>query len=285
VSVDVDQVVEVSARLALIVGLMIVGLAIVRLVRNQVLRRLSATEKMDEARKKQLQTVLQVLIWAANVTIVGIAVVMSLGLFVDIGPLIAGIGVVGLALSLGAQTLIKDLIGGLVILIENQYAVGDVIAVGDVSGVVERLTLRATYVRGLDGKLHLMPNGDVRTVSNVTRGWSRAVVDLGVAYEEDMERVLATLKREAEAFAEVPDYVPLLLEPPAVLGPLTLGDWAVTVRVMVKTLPGKQWSVAMELRKRLLAACDRENISLPYPRQEVIVRRTDPPVPTGGLSG
>jgi small conductance mechanosensitive channel len=204
--------------------------------------------------------------------LVVIALMMVLGRFVDITPLLTSLGVVGLALSLGAQTLIKDLIGGLMVLIENQYAVGDVIQVGSVSGTVERLTLRATYVRDIGGKLHLVPNGDVRVVSNVTKDWARALVDIGVAYEEDLERVADVLNQVAEQFAGDPDFSELLLDPPSVIIPLSLGDWAMNARVMVKTLPGKQWGVATELRKRILAACEHENITLPYPRQEVLVQ-------------
>jgi len=164
------------------------------------------------------------------------------------------------------------LIGGVLILLENQYAVGDSIQVGTVSGVVERITLRATYVRAIDGYLYVVPNGEVRIVANQTKEWSRALVDVGVAYEEDLDRALRVLTEAGEAFAQDPDIGPQLLEPPQVLGPLSLGDWAITVRAMVKTQPGKHWGVARELRKRILAACEREGITLPYPRQEVLVR-------------
>ena len=130
--------------------------------------------------------------------------------------------------------------------------------------------MRATYIRDIGGKLHLVPNGDVRVVSNVTRDWSRALVDIGVAYEENLERVTDVLNQAAQQFADDPAFAPQLLEPPKVIAPLSLGDWAVTVRVMIKTLPGKQWGVATELRKRILAVCERESIALPYPRQEVL---------------
>jgi small conductance mechanosensitive channel len=126
-------------------------------------------------------------------------------------------------------------------------------------------------VRGLDGSLHVVPNGEVRIVANQTKEWSRAVVDLGVAYEEDLDRALCVLQESAEAFAHEPDFGPQLLEPPAVLGPVSLGDWAITVRVTAKTLPGKQLEVGRQLYRFLLAACEREGISLPYPRQEVWV--------------
>ena len=269
---DMNTLVDLGTQVVLILGMLVLGLIVVRMARRRIITRVSSSEKIPDGRKKQIQTIVQVVGWMVNVSVIGMALMMLLSHFVDITPLLASVGVMGLALSLGAQTLIKDLIGGLLILIENQYAVGDVIQVGDVAGAVERLTLRATYVRDVNGKLHLVPNGDVRTVSNVTRGWSRAVVDIGVAYEENLDRVLNVLEQEAQQFAEDPTYAPQLLEPPSIIGPLSLGDWAITVRVMVKTQPGKQWGVAMALRKRILATCDREDITLPYPRQELLVR-------------
>lgn len=181
----------------------------------------------------------------------------------------------GLAISLGAQTLIKDLLGGLLVLVEHQCAVGDVIRVGDLSGTVERFTLRATHVRDLNGQLHIVPDGEVRVVSNLTKEWSRVLIEVGVAYEEDLDRALQVLERAAQAFAQDPQVEPLLLEPPQVFGPVSLGDWAVTVRVMVKTRPGKQWEPARDLQKVILAACEREGVTLPYPRQEVWVRGSD----------
>lgn len=258
---------------AVIVVLAALGLLVVQFVGRRVQRTVQAMEHLRPMRRKQLLTIVQILRWAVEVLIVGAALLMLLStLGVDVTPLVASVGVAGLALGLGAQTLIKDLIGGFLILAENQYVVGDTIRVGGVSGQVERFTLRATYVRDVDGSLHVVPNGEVRVVSNQTRDWSRAVVDVGVAYEEDLERVLRVLETAAETFARDPALEAELLEPPQVIAPLSLGDWAFTVRVMVKTQPGRQWQIARELRKRLLVTCEQESITLPYPRQEVWVR-------------
>jgi small-conductance mechanosensitive channel len=268
-----DRLTSYLISSALIIAVAALGLAVVQSLSGRALRILQARERLHEARRQQLVTLVQILRWGVDVLIVGSALLMLLSTFgVDITPLLASVGVAGLAVSLGAQSLIKDLIGGVLILAENQYAVGDTIQVGTVSGQVERITLRATYVRAIDGYLHVIPNGEVRIVANQTKEWSRALVDVGVAYEEDLDRALRVLAETAEAFAQDPDIGPQLLEPPQVLGPLSLGDWAITVRAMVKTQPGKHWGVARELRKRILAACEREGITLPYPRQEVLVR-------------
>jgi moderate conductance mechanosensitive channel len=161
------------------------------------------------------------------------------------------------------------------VLVENQYTVGDTIQVGALTGQVEHLTLRTTAVRGADGQLHIIPNDEVRIVSNLTKEWSRAVLDVGIAYEEDKDRVLCVRGDAAVSFALDPTFAPHLLEALQVLGPMSLGDWAVTVRVMVKTRPGKQWEVARELWKRILVACDHEGIVRPYPRQETWTRSLD----------
>ena len=268
----VDALIPLAVDLAVIVLLAGLGLLLVRFASRRIVERADSASDQPEERRKQLKTLVQVVRWIVQVSIISVALLMILGNFVDITPLLASVGVVGLAVSLGAQTLIKDLLGGLLVLLEGQYTVGDVIKVGDVSGSVERLTLRATYVRDISGNLHVVPNGEVRIVANVTKDWSRAMVDIGVAYEEDLERVLCVLSDVADAFAQDPEYGLQLLEPPAVLGPLSLGDWAVNVRVMVKTQAGKQWGVALELRKRILSACEREGVTLPYPRQEVWLR-------------
>lgn len=270
---DVDKLTSVVLSSALIVTVSVVGLVLVQVAGKLVLNKVHALDGIGTDRRQQFETLVQISRWVLDIAIVATALLMLLSTFgLDIAPLIAGVGVVGLALSFGAQTLIKDLIGGLLIVVENQYSVGDTIEVGDVSGVVETVTLRATLVRTADGSLVVVPNGEVRVVANASKGWSRAVVDVGVAYEEDLARALRVLEDAAAGFAQDPRFEPLLLEAPAVLGPLSLGEWSIAVRAMVKTLPGKQWEIARELRKQILAACEREGIDLPYPRQEVWVR-------------
>jgi small-conductance mechanosensitive channel len=268
-----DELTSYLTSGAVIIVVAALGLAVVQFLGKRSQRLFHSMEHLHEERRQQMVTLVQILRWGADVLIVGSALLMLLSTFgVDITPLLASVGVAGLAVSLGAQTLIKDLIGGFLILAENQYAVGDHIQVGDVLGQVERFTLRATHVRALNGRLYVVPNGEVRIVANLTKEWSGALVDVGVAYEEDLDHALRVLGEAAEAFAQDPDFGPQLMETPQVLGPFSLGDWAITVRVVLKTQPGKHWGVARELRKRLLAACEREGITLPYPRQEVLVK-------------
>jgi small-conductance mechanosensitive channel len=262
---------------ALIITVAILGLAAAQIVRKRLLRALKSQERLPHERRQQVLTLVEVTGWGIAVVIIGAAILMLLSnLGINISPLLASAGVAGLAIGLGAQTLIKDLIGGFFVLVENQYAVGDTIQVGSLTGQVEHLTLRTTTVRGADGQLYVIPNGEVRIVSNLTKEWSRAIVDVGVAYEEGLDRVLGVLGDAAASFALDPAFAPHLLEAPQVLGPMSLGDWAITMRVMVKTRPGKQWEVARELRKRILAVCEHEGIVLPYPRQETWTRSPNP---------
>jgi small-conductance mechanosensitive channel len=268
-----DPLLSHLAQGLLVLALAALGLIATHFGGKRAVERLQSADQMPEERQQQVVTLTYAIRWGVNVVIVVTAVLALLSTFgVNITPLLASAGVAGLALSLGAQSLIKDFIGGLLILIENQYSVGDAIEVGSVSGLVEQITLRATHVRGLNGNLYVVPNGEVRIVANQTKDWSRAVVNLGVAYEEDLDRALGILRESAEAFADQPDMGSQLLEPPTVTGPVSLGDWAITVRVMAKTRPGKHWEVARQLQQFLLATCEREGISLPYPRQEVWVR-------------
>ena len=205
---------------------------------------------------------------------VGLVFIVVVALFmvlqavgVDIAPLLAGAGVVGLAISFGAQSLVKDVISGLFILFENQFGIGDVIRIGSASGAVERMTLRATFLRDLSGTMHVIPNGEIKQVSNLTRSWSRAVLDIGVAYHEDVDRAMEVMREVGREMWDDSAWRPLLVEEASVLGVEALADSAVTIRMVSKTLPLKQWEVARELRRRLKRRFDAEGISIPFPQR------------------
>jgi small-conductance mechanosensitive channel len=261
-------------------GLRIAFILVVSLIASRSLRVLRARlEKIiagavptgeQAQRARTLTRVIYNTALVAMAIIAGLMILRELTL--DITPLIAGASVAGVALGLGAQTLIRDVIGGFFILLEDQFAVGDTIKVGNIAGAVEKMTLRATFLRDLEGTLHVIPNGEIRIVSNRTKNWSRAMVDLGVAYEEDIGRVIAALGKIGHDLYQDEEFAPLLLEEPMVTGVEALGDWAVTVRIMVKTKPGKQWAVARALRRRIKESFEREGIEMPYPRQEVLMR-------------
>jgi small-conductance mechanosensitive channel len=226
-------------------------------------------------RQKRARTLASVLRSLGLVAIVIAASLMVLAEFgVDIAPLLAGAGILGLALGLGAQSLVRDLMGGFFILVEEQFHVGDVIAVGAITGTVERMTLRATYLRDLDGALHLIPNGEVRIVSNLTRGWSCAVVDVTVPSQSDTGQLIALLQDVCGIAAADASLAAPLPEPPTVLGVEALDAATVRVRLTAKTRPGRQWEVGRMLRLRIKERLDAEGISETMPRQVIAASDT-----------
>ena len=184
----------------------------------------------------------------------------------------------GLAIVFGAQSLIKDVIAGFFILLEDQFHVGDVIQALGVSGQVEQMMLRMTIVRDLHGTGHFIPNGEIKVASNLTKEWSRAVLEIGVGYEEDVDRAIAVLAEVGRSLVEDEDFGKLVLEPLQVLGVEGLTDSQVTIRILAKTLPLEQWDVARKLRRRIKARFDHEGIQTPYPHRIVIIQ----PAATGG---
>lgn len=203
---------------------------------------------------------------------VGSVVILVAALFMileelglSIGTLLAGAGVVGLAISFGAQSLVRDIISGLFILFENQFGVGDVIRTSGVSGTVEKMTLRIVVLRDIEGAMHVIPNGSITMVSNLTRAFSRAVVEVGVGYGEDADRVIDVLRAIAADFWQDPEWRPLLTEAPTVPGIEAFGEAFLRVRMLATTLPLKQWEVARELRRRIKRRFDEEGIVIPTP--------------------
>ena len=202
--------------------------------------------------EKQGRTVAQLLRSVGRLLIIALALLMTLNQFINIGPILAGAGILGLAVSFGAQSLVKDVINGFFMLVENSISVGDTVEIAGKTGTVERMTLRVVRLRDVDGTLHVIPNGQITTVSNQTRGWSRAVVDVTVAYESDLDRALAVFREEAARFAATRSGRKLLDGPPEVLGVQQLAERGVTIRTLLRTQPGKQWEVARDFRFRIL---------------------------------
>lgn len=209
------------------------------------------------------ETVLKVLVVALG----GLFFLSNLGL--NVSALLAGAGVAGLALSLAAQNLVRDVINGFFILLEDQYGVGDIVQIGGVGGVVERFTLRLTVLRDLEGRVHFIPNSEVRQVTVLTQEWSRAVVDVGVAYKEDLDRVLEVFRDEAERFFQDPEWQERFAAAPEVLGVQDLSDSGVVIRVLFNTKPAHQWAVAREFRRRIKNRLDREGMEIPFPHRTV----------------
>jgi len=191
---------------------------------------------------------------------------------IAVAPLMGGAAVVGLAVAFGAQNLIRDYFYGFVILLENQYKLNDVLRIGDIAGQVERITLRVTVLRDIFGQLHFIPNGKIDSVTNMTHGWSRAVFDILVSYQSDIDQVMEVLMELADGMRRDARYSMHIIEDPEMLGVEQLGDSGVLIKFLIKTRPQKQWLIKRELLRRIKLKFDELGIEIPYPQQTLHVR-------------
>ncbi len=228
-------------------------------------------DSVTTLREKRGRTISQLLRSVGRVVIVTIAVLLTFNVFINIALILAGAGILGLAISFGAQSLVRDIISGFFILLENQFAVGDVIDAAGKSGVVERMTMRVVVLRDLEGTMHVVPNGEIKVVSNKTRGWARAVVDIAIPYTEDVDRILGVVRDEAAQFSTDRTWGLQLDGAVEVLGIEELRDNSIVIRTLLKTQPGSQWNVAREFRRRLKIRFDREAIETPFQQRRVNV--------------
>ena len=239
---------------------------------EKVVRRLAIadhflTKQAEVKRENTLISVfggtLRVAIWLVT----GMMVAAELG--VNIGPLLAAAGVAGLAFGFGGQYLIRDIIAGLFIILENQYRVGDVVCLGKTCGLVEDINLRLTTLRDLDGVVHHVPNGEIKIASNLSKFYARVNLNIGVSYSSDLEKVIAVVNRVGQELAADPLWAEHIIKPPQFLRVDNFADSAVIIKILGETKPLKQWDVTGELRKRLKIAFDKEKIEIPFPQRVV----------------
>lgn len=218
--------------------------------------------------KKRAQTLGNILRHAFLIVIFFIAILMILGeLGIQLGPLLATAGIGALAIGFGAQGLVKDVISGFFIILENQYRIGDAIEVAGVSGLVESVSLRKTVLRDLEGRVHTVPNGEIKVVSNLSKEWSRAVVDIGISYRDDVDHIIDLLGQIGRELAGEEPYQSAILESPQILGVERFGESQLVIRMIVKTMPLKQWEVGRELRRRIKNRFDEKGIQIPPPHR------------------
>ena len=211
-----------------------------------------------EQRTETLRHIIRSISKAILVSVVVLTISSELGF--NIGPVLASAGIVGLAVGFGAQSLVKDVISGFFILFEDQFSISDVVKIGDFTGVVERMTLRATVLRNLEGQVYVVPNGNIQNVIVMTKDWARAVLDITVSHKEELARVFDVLQRIGTRLAQ--DWPDRVLEQPMVLGVEKLDDSGVTIRSVVKTPPFKQADVLREWRRRVKDEFDKAGIEL-----------------------
>lgn len=210
------------------------------------------------------------------------AALMVLGkLGFDIGPAVAGLGVIGIAVGFGAQALVRDYLNGALILVENQFAKGDVVRLAGVAGSVEDFNLRRTTLRDLDGVVHTIPNGEIKVASNLTRVWARINEDILVAYDTDIDRAIGVVDDVGRRMAGEPEWKRRILEAPRVERVETLGEYGVTLKILGSVRAPEQWAARGEFRKRLLAALQANGIEIPRPQRVVLSRDPDAPAIAG----
>jgi len=237
---------------------------------DRAMRKARLLADQTERSVQRAQALGSVLKSLASLVIYGLAVFIALAEFdVNLGPLIAGAGIVGVALGFGAQTLVKDFLSGVFMLIEDQYGVGDIIDVGEASGVVEEVRLRTTRLRDVNGTVWFVPNGEIRRIGNKSQQWARAVLDIEVAYDTDIAHAARVIKQVADSVWHDSLETATVLEEPEIWGVEAFGASAIAIRLVLKVEPGEQWATSREVRRRIKEAFDTEGIQIPFPQRTV----------------
>jgi small conductance mechanosensitive channel len=283
---------ETALPILLIVGISLILLKLARLGVHGLVKTLLDRETLEGTAqelsavevKKQMDTLEGLGTTVIRIFIIAIAALMILGeLNLNIGPAIAGLGVVGIAVGFGTQSIVRDYFTGALILIENQYSKGDVVTIAGVSGTVEDFSLRRTTLRDLDGVVHNVPNGEVKVASNKTRVWARINQDVTVAYGTDIEKATQVVNDVGEAMYSDPAWRRRVMEAPHVERVEALGEYGITLKVLALVRAPEQWAAAGELRKRLLAAFATHGIEIPRPQRVVLAKDPSPdPFAPGG---
>jgi small conductance mechanosensitive channel len=237
-------------------------------------------------RAKRARTLGSVINKVVTIALSSVALLMVLTAFgLNIAPVLTGAGILGLAVGFGAQTLVRDVISGFFLILEDQVRVGDVAAINGTGGLVEAINLRTIVLRDAEGTVHVFPNGAIQTLANRSKDFSYYVIDLGISYREDPDRVADLLRQIGAELQADEKYAPFILEPVEILGVDSFGDWSMVLKMRVKTVPLKQWEVGREFRKRLRRRFEREGIEVPFPERVVKVREEPGKAPPAAVSG
>jgi len=262
---------KVAMTLFLIWAALRLALRVIRAATKTILKATRDDNDDEMSQEEQrTETIANVFSGIAKVAAYAVAWLVALEqIGVNTGPILASAAILGLAISFGSQNLVRDVVNGMFILIENQYAVGDFVEVCGQSGTVEQVNVRSTRIRQLDGTLHIIPNGSISSVANKTRDWGRAVCEIGVGYDSDMDKVAEVVNKVGEEMYASEEWKDELMEAPSYIGITQMGDSCVTVRAMAKVEPGEQWGATRELNHRLKRAFEEAGIEIPFPQRVV----------------
>lgn len=266
--------------------LIILGALILLKVSQRVINKIASMLSKEghelvsaQEKEKRIVTITNLLSGVATISILLVSLMMILKeIGMEIAPIIAGAGIIGLAVGFGAQNLVKDIISGFFILVENQIRVGDVAVINGTAGLVEEINLRTIVLRDLEGTMHVFPNGTIESLANKSKGWSRYVIDVGVAYKEDVDNVMKTLEEIGNSMMHDIVFRDLILEPLEILGVDNFGSSEIVIKCMIKTQPLKQWDVGRELRRRIKIKFDEEGIEIPFPHLSLYFGEASSPI-------
>ncbi len=250
-------------RILLILLITIVLLILVKVLTKRIFKSLHVKDDEQIKRRETLTSVFQ---FVFKVIIITLSIMTILGEFgIEIGPILAAAGIVGLAIGFGAQSIVKDFINGFFILLTDQIRIGDVVEISGKSGIVEGLNLRMVTLRDLGGNVHYVPNGEISVVTNMTKGYSRYLFEIGVSYRENVDEVMEVMRQVDDELRHDPEFQDDILEPLEILGLDRFGESAVVIQARTTTKPIKQWRIAREFKRRLKIQFDKHGIEIPYP--------------------
>jgi small-conductance mechanosensitive channel len=256
-------------KIILIIILTFTALKISRVLANRIFSVFKKTE-MEIEMQKRADTLNSLIRYILNSVILAVSLVMILGeLGIQIGPVLAAAGIVGLAVGFGAQQLVQDVISGFFILLEDQIRVGDVVQISGVGGLVEKVSLRLIVLRDLAGNVHYIRNGQVSDVTNMTKGYSQYVFDIGIAYRENVDEVMEVIKQVGEDLRSDPNFKDDILDALEILGLDSFAASSVVIKARIKTKPIQQWRIGREFNRRLKNKFDELNIEIPFPHMTV----------------
>ena len=256
--------------IALLIILRVARFSISRL-KKALIRKAEKDENVDDAEaEKRIDTLTGILLGVVRIVLYTVFFIMLLSKFgIDIGPLLASAGILGLAVGFGAQELVRDYISGFFILLEDQLRAGDVAVINGTGGLVENIGLRTISLRDFSGTVHIFQNGKISSLSNMTKDWSAMVFDIGVAYKENVDQVMEIMKQVGDELQNDEKFGPDIIEPIEVFGLDSFGDSALVIKARLKTKPIQQWTIGREYRRRLKIAFDAQNIEIPFPHTTV----------------
>lgn len=278
-----DHLVAIGIRVLIILFFAFIGSILLQKFLAHLEKRLIRQSQQDgEPRtesEKRIETLIQ-LVKRALMLILWLTVILMIlkETGVEIGPIIASAGIAGVAVGFGAQNLVRDVISGFFIILENQIRVGDVAIINGTGGLVEKINFRTTILRDVSGTVHVFPNGTISTLSNMTKEWSAYVFDIGIAYKENTDHVIDIMRDVGKALREDPKYSKIVLEDPEIFGVDKFGDSSVVIKGRIKTKPIRQWEVGREFLRRIKLAFDQNGIEIPFPHRSVYFGERSKPV-------